>query len=85
MNKIDTFLTKALDKLFQSVGFEKFDSRFSNQDGWYSMKTWTEDQSDEFKNWFIKEYVKTFKYKKPAEREYQWFNLMWGWKIDDKK
>jgi hypothetical protein len=85
MKKIDTFLTKALDKMFQYVGFEKFDREFSNQEGWYSLRTWTKEQSNEFKDWFIKEYAKTFKDKKSAEKEYQWFNLMWGWKIDDKK
>ena len=84
MKKIDTFLTKALDKLFQAVGFEKFDSKFSNQEGWYSKKTWTEEQSNEFKDWFIKEYAKTFK-DKSGQEEYQWFNLMWGWKIDDQE
>lgn len=85
MKKIDTFLTKALDKMFQSVGLEKFDSKFSNQEGGCSKKTWTKEQSNEFKDWFIKEYAKTFKDKKSAEKEYQWFDFMWGWKIDDKE
>jgi len=84
MKKTDVFLSKALDKMFQYVGFEKFDREFSNQEGWYSLRTWTKKQSNEFKDWFIKEYVKTFKAKKQsAEREYSWFNLMWGWKVND--
>jgi hypothetical protein len=85
MKKIDTFLTKALDKMFQYVGFEKFDREFSNQEDWYSLRTWTQEQSNEFKNWFIKEYIKTFKSKEnSAIKEYNFFNLMWGWKVNEK-
>ena len=81
MNNYNKFLTKALDKMFQAVGFEKFDKEFSDADGWYNEKTWTKDQSADFKKWFITEGKKELKFtKQMMEKEYDWFNLKWGWK-----
>ena len=82
MNKnYDKFLKKALDKMFQIVGFEKFDGDFADQENWYSKKTWTKEQSGEFKDWFLKEGKKDLKFtKQMMEKEYAWFNLKWGWK-----
>ena len=75
------FLDKAFDKLFQSVGFKKWDKEFSKRQDWYLEKTWTKEQSNEFKKWFITEIKKDMKLKKQqAEKEWQWFDLMWGWK-----
>lgn len=82
-NKTTTqqFLDKAFDKLFQAVGFEKWDKEFTKQDDWYTRKTWTSEQSNEYKKWFLAEVKKDLKLKKiQAEKEWNWFNLMWGWK-----
>ncbi len=81
-NKLDTFVKKALDKMFTYVGFDSFDEQFTkeNQD-WYNQKAWSESQSNEFKKWFISEGQKDLKLTKRAmEKEYSWFNLKWGWK-----
>jgi hypothetical protein len=82
MNKqYDKFLRKALDKMFQAVGFENFDSQSIDQKDWYSKKTWTQEQSKEFKKWFISEGKKDLKFtKQMMEKEYDWFDLKWGWK-----
>lgn len=81
MNKYDKFLKKALDKMFQSVGFESFDGDFTEQKDWYSKKTWTDEQATAFKNWFITEGKKDLKFtKQMMEKEHAWFDLKWGWK-----
>jgi hypothetical protein len=83
MNKFDKFLTKALDKMFTYVGFEKFDQTFTSQDDWFEKKTWSQSQSEEFKCWFINECKKDLKFtKKMAEKEHAWFDLKWGWKVN---
>jgi len=75
------FLDKAFDKLFQSVGFEKWDKEFSEKPDWYLQKTWSSEQSKEFKKWFLTEIKKDLKFKKErAEKEWAYFDLMWGWK-----
>lgn len=84
MNKFNNFITKALDKMFQCVGFEKLDEEFIKQDNWFQKKTWTQEQSNEFKQWFIQECKKDLKCtKNMAEKEHNWFDLMWGWKINE--
>ena len=82
MNKnYDKFLKKTLDKMFQMVGFEQFDKNFTDQEDWYAKKTWTKEQSEEFKKWFIAEGKKNLKFtKQMMEKEYAWFNLKWAWK-----
>jgi hypothetical protein len=75
------FLDKAFNKLFQSVGFESWDKEFSKRQDWYLQKTWTKEQSDEFKKWFTMEIKKDLNLKKhQAEKEWAYFDLMWGWK-----
>jgi hypothetical protein len=84
-NKYDKFVTKALDKMFTYVGFEGLDKEFTKQEDWYMQKTWTQEQSDDFKQWFITEAKKDLKFNRTmAEKEYSWFDLMWGWKLETK-
>lgn len=80
-SKTDKFVFKALDKMFSYVGFEKYDPEFTKQENWYTLKTWSNDQEEDFKKWFIKEYKKGFRAtNQEAEKNWSWFNLMWGWK-----
>jgi hypothetical protein len=81
-NKLDRFLKKALDKMFTYAGFDSFNEQFTKEnEDWYNKKTWSEDQSNEFKSWFISEGQKDLKLtKKAMEKEYSWFYLKWGWK-----
>ena len=84
-NKFDKFVKKALDKMFTYVGFDSFDEEFTKKhEDWYNQKSWTEDQSSDFKKWFLLEGKKDLKFNKQMlEKEYSWFNLKWGWKIND--
>lgn len=81
-NKYDKFLKKALDKMFTYVGFDKFDESFTNQyNDWYNQKSWTNEQEQDFKKWFLTEGKKDLKFNKiMLEKEYSWFYLKWGWK-----
>lgn len=82
-NKFDKFVRKALDKMFTYVGFSSFDENFTKiHDDWYNQKTWTDEQSENFKKWFFNEAKKDLKFNKTMiEKEYAWFNLKWGWKV----
>jgi hypothetical protein len=84
-NKYDKFTRKALDKMFTYVGFEGFNEEFTKQhEDWYQRKTWTMEQSADFKQWFITETKKDLKFNKSmAEKEFSWFDLKWGWKVSD--
>jgi hypothetical protein len=80
-NKIDKFMSSALDKMFQSVGFDGFDEEFAKQDNWYLLREWTNEQQSEYKDWFISECSKKLRMRKSqAEREFGFFLLSWGWK-----
>lgn len=82
--KIDNFINKALDKMFAMVGFEKFDEGFTKQDNWYNIKSWSEKDYEEFKKWFYEEAKKELRWSTTIiEKEFSYFNLMWGWKIEE--
>ncbi len=84
MNKYDKFIKKSLNQMFTVVGFECFDEKFTKQEDWYTKATWSKIQENKFKQWFIKEAKKDLKFNKvTAEKEFAWFNLMWGWKSSD--
>ena len=83
-NKIDRFMRSALDKMFQSVGFECFDEEFTKQDNWYTLRGWTVEQQNEYRDWFISECRKKLRMRKSqAEQEFGFFLLSWGWKTTD--
>lgn len=84
MNKVDKFISEALDEMFKRVGFDGFDREFTNQDGWYCKKSWSTEEFNDYKKWFLNKFAKAFRTsKKMGEREFAWFNLMWGWKVND--
>jgi hypothetical protein len=81
MKKIDKFLEKALNKMFQAIGMEKWDKEFTSKQDWYQQKTWTVEQREAYKKWFLKEIRTDLKLTKTsAEKEWSWFHLMWSWK-----
>ena len=81
-DKTNKFIEKALDKMFQAVGFEGLDKEFTNNNpDWYSQRTWTREQAQTFKKWFLKEIKKDLKLNDhQAQKEWGWFFLMWGWR-----
>jgi hypothetical protein len=47
---------------------------------------WEEEQSEEFKKWFVAEGRKDLKFtKQMMEKEHAWFDVQWGWKIENDK
>lgn len=84
MNKVDKFMMEALNEMFKRVGFEGFDKEFTNQENWYSKKSWTNEEFEKYKEWFVNRFAKAFKcHKSLAEKEFSWFNLMWGWRVNE--
>lgn len=82
--KLDKFVSKALNRMFRKVGFKKFDKTFVEKykDNWFTQRSWTQDQEDEFHKYFVNTAVKDLPVSKEwAEKEYQWFNLNYGWKL----
>jgi hypothetical protein len=81
MKKENEFLEKALDKMFQMVGFDGWDREFTKQPDWFTQKSWPEKDIKNYKSWFLKEIKKDLKLNKQlAEKEWSYFFLMWGWK-----
>jgi hypothetical protein len=79
-NKTDKFLEKALDKMFQAVGLASWDRELTKKQNWYMEHSWTEEQIDEYKKWFVRTAIKDLKLNKQlALKEWSWFFLMWGW------
>ena len=82
--KTDKFIKKVLNKMFKTVGFDKFELEFTKQKDWFQKKTWTEAQQNEFRDWFVAQARKDLKMsKRYAESEFSWFNLMYGWSVKD--
>lgn len=66
-------------------------SSFKGEEGWYSKHTWTKEQEEGFRKWFI-DYLCSnpearleimaypTKNKKAIEGTWRWWNLDYGWK-----
>jgi|688.fasta_scaffold856564_2 hypothetical protein len=79
--KTAAFFRKALDAMFQSVGFDGFDPEFARQENWYAKRAWSRRQREDFRNWFVSSARKDLKWsERVAEREFGLFDLMWGWR-----
>jgi len=75
-------VTNCLKKMFRVVGLRYPCPEFTDQDDWWTKKTWTAKQEANFKKW-MKIYLMKHMHlsARAADREISWFNLMWGWKI----
>jgi hypothetical protein len=77
-----------VDVKFEDVDFKK--------ENWYMEHSWTAEQEKKFCNWLVNEIktnndirkeLTTLSYrptKKRVEEAVMWFNLMWGWKTEEK-
>ena len=84
-NKLDKFLLEAVKQMFRTVG-EKYTEQFVSHKNWYEKKQWSKEQENKFRKWFISHACKKLGWnKKLSEKEYGWFNLMWGWSNKDEK
>jgi hypothetical protein len=80
---------KLIDKMLEKYGVD-YDYIMDNQkiEGklWCSYYTWTQKESNEYKKWFIdflQNDVSPRRSKKLLEREWQWFDMMYGLRIKD--
>jgi hypothetical protein len=85
--KQNIFVKDIINKMFEISGHNvTYDDIKDRKDEWYTQWTMTMEQSDEWKEWGIKEIQKRFRYnKKWAEREMAMITLMWGLKFSDFK
>lgn len=83
----ETKIKKAFDhcfkEMFLRVG-EEHTEEFTKQNEWYTKKTWTTTESNDFRDW-MKDYLKkTLRWsKKRIDFEVGFFMLDYSWKIDD--
>ena len=81
MKKVD--IDEIIDKMMEMAGYNAR-SHHLRQMGdypWYSKYTWTEGEETEFKRWFVRKLVRNGWPKGIAEKEWLWFNLMYGLRI----
>ena len=83
--KREIFVEDVINKMFEIAGHSvTFNDVKDRKDDWYTQWTMTVAQSDEWKEWGMKEIQKRFKYNKQfAEREMGMITLMWGLKFSD--
>lgn len=76
-----------INKMFEYAHIpQTYDDIKDRKDEWYKEFTMTQEESDAFKDYairYLRRELKTGYYK--ADTEYQWFDLMWGLRISDKK
>ena len=76
-----------INKMFEYAHIpQTYDNIKDRKDEWYREFTMTQEVSNAFKDYairYLKRELKTGYYK--ADTEYQWFDLMWGLRISDKK
>lgn len=47
-------------------------------------KSWSMEEFSDYKKWFVNRFAKVFRSsKKMGEKEFAWFNLMYGWKVNE--
>ena len=75
------------NKMFEYAHIpQTYDDIKDRKDEWYREFTMTQEESNAFKDYairYLKRELKTGYYK--ADTEYQWFDLMYGLRISDKK
>lgn len=82
------FVSEAISKMLEMAGYNKTydDIIKENNPTWFSDYTMTTEQCNQWEEWFIKTSRKKLKCsKKRSEKEFMWFNLNYGLKIDDNK
>lgn len=80
-------LEHLINKMFEYAHVpQTYNDIKDRKDDWYFEHTMTTEQSNAFKDYairYLKRELKTGYYK--ADTEYQWFDLMYGLRVSDKK
>ena len=83
--RYENFLKVAITKMLEPYGVDYEYVRDNSTIGevpWYQYYTWTLQEEETFKVWFLTTFVKKkLGGKMLAERNWMWFNMMWGLKV----
>ena len=80
---VDEALVHLLREMFRRVGedYDEWkDTVCKDNPEWYTARTWTEAEESDFSAWAVQYLRDNLRWTKSlAEREMQWFCLMWSW------
>lgn len=73
-----------LKEMFKRVGEKYPNPELTNKNGWFTLRTWTQADEDDFRKW-MKQYLKkhTLFKNRAIDTEISWFLFAWGWKVKD--
>src|SRR5690242_14922644 len=75
------FALKVFKRMFAVVG-RTFAPKFLHTPDWFKRSSWTLEQSNEFRDWMVREGMKTMRWRKrQATWEAGMFLLFYGWTI----
>jgi len=67
--------------MFEAVG-RVYSPDQTQRPDWFYTSTWTVGEETKFRQFFIREVMKDFRFgKRKAEIEARWFLLLYGWKV----
>jgi hypothetical protein len=74
------FQRKALDRLFQIAGYERYTPSITTEYGWWLKYKWTEKERREYEKWWVQQFVNQFRTSiKRAENEFASFIYIYAW------
>lgn len=86
-DKVQQIVKHLIDKMFEYANLDvKYEDVLGRKDDWYAQYTMTQEQYEAWREYSVK-YIKKEK-KVPikyAEREFAWFNLSYGLKVEQPK
>jgi len=68
-----------IKEMFKFIGAEYTDNLVSEED-WFLVNTWSQDEENKFKNWFVDDLRSLGLTKKLATEEANFFLMNYGWK-----
>lgn len=76
-------INKMLEPYNVDIEYVKANPKIEGID-WFSYYTWNEEQEEEFEKFFFETLKKELKWsKQKIKKEWPWFNLMWGLRVDE--
>lgn len=81
-DKGEQLVEDALAEMFDRVGETYPNKKLTDQPGWYTMRSWTDEEEQDFREWLTKKIKKAWPYltEKKVAMEVAMFLLQWGWK-----
>ena len=82
--KEEDMMDLCMKEMFLRVGLVYPNPEFTSQKDWYSLKTWTEQQENDFKEWMVKfiwtKMRSSYWTKKDVDLKVGMFLLNYGWR-----